>query len=111
MNDTQRDDDNSLQLADGLKAAVLISVLGAIAMFADHAMVAATETSAPTTNSVSVAPAETDTESADEPADVQRTAMARQLVTGRAVGAPASRLYPEPAADASRDEEGHPASF
>ena len=112
MNDSHSHNDKTLRIAAGVKTAALVSVLGLIVLIADRSLVAPVDV--PLTGaSSSVAPYEATSLSADGRGG---TAMAPSVATQnvgaeqQAIG-PAPRLYPEPASDAVRDEDGHPASF
>jgi len=87
-----------LRIGRGVKAAVLVGLLGIVAVFVDGTFVTAAEHAA-TETSVSVAPG--------EPASPM---VAQRAGTRLLAGAPAERPYPEPG-DPARDDDNHPPSF
>ena len=112
MNHSHSHNDKTLRFASGLKAAALVSVLGLIVMIADRSLVAPAEVPLASASS-SIAPYEATSLSADgrgEPAMATPTA-AQSAGAEQRAPAPTPRLYPEPASDAVRDENGHPPSF
>jgi hypothetical protein len=104
MNHSQND--NHLHIATGVKAAVLVSVLALIAMVADQSFVVPAEVPAMGA-SLSAVPYEATALTADGRGG-DATTQANPAQSG---AAPAKGLYPEPAGDAVRDPDGHPASF
>ena len=112
MNHSHSQNDNTPRIAAGMKAAVLVSVLGLIVMIADRSLVEPAEVPVLGANS-SIAPYEATSLSADgrggaatEPSIAAQSAGAEQRTT-----TPSPRLYPEPASNAVADDNGHPPSF
>ena len=104
--------DKTLPIAAGIKAAVLVSVLGFIVLIADQSLILPAEVPVTGAGS-SVAPYEATSMSADgrgyAPMVLSTAAQgdgAEHRVAARAPG-----LYPELARDALHEENGHPASF
>jgi len=112
MNHAPGNNDDTLHIATGVKAAVLVSVLALIVMIADQSLVVPAE--APEIGaSSSIVPYEATSLSADGRGGVAMApaTSAQSSGAGQRAAAPTKGLYPEPAADAVRDPEGHPASF
>ena len=111
MNQSHSPNDRTPRIAAGVKAAAMISVLGLIVMIADRSLVAPAEVPLASASS-SIAPYEATSLSADGRGEAAMAPTAAQSASAeQRAPAPTPRLYPEPASDAVRDENGHPPSF
>jgi len=112
MNQTHSHDGEGIRLATGVIAVVLLCVVGSIVIVTDHTVVAPSEITSLGMTSL-LAPMETRALPRDGRGDAVASAAATpgEVGTDRTAGVPAGRLYPEPASDAARDEDGHPPSF
>jgi hypothetical protein len=112
MNHSHGNDDKAVRIATGVKAAMVICVLGSIVLIADRAFVMPSEHAGPgpaTLRMPSVAAPLSPDGRFDAHAPLP--AFAGNGGADRTAAAPEARLYPEPASDAVRDEDGHPPSF
>ena len=112
MNHSHGNDDKAVRIAAGVKAAMVICVLGSIVLIADRAFVTPSEHSAPGMTTL-VVPSVATPLSPDGRFDAKapRPVFAGSTGADRAAVASEATLYPEPAGDAVRDEDGHPPSF
>jgi hypothetical protein len=112
MNHSHGNDDKAVRIAAGVKAAMVICVLGTIVLIADRAFVTPSEHSGPGMTALRM-PSVAAPLSPDGRFDANAPLPLFAGSTGRDRTAVASeaRLYPELAGDAVRDEDGHPPSF
>ena len=112
MNQSHDNDDKAAGIANAVKAAMLVCVLGFIALIADRAMFTPSEPSAPGMTTL-LMPLVAGPLSRDGRFDaIAPSAMSSASASAdRPAVAPAATQYPEPAGDAVRDQDGHPPSF
>jgi hypothetical protein len=112
MNHSHGNDDKAVRIAFGVKAAMVICVLGSIVLIADRAFVTPSGHSGPEMTMLHM-PSVATPLSPDGRFDAgaPRPLPAVSAGADRTPVAPEAMIYPEPAGDAVRDDDGHPPSF